>query len=241
MKYGVVAVAVHQAIKVCSVYSFVIYFSSVFIGVLLTYLIEISRVLIIGLRRYPILAAVYIDNCISLICATLYAWLDYSITIFYTGNCLSDYYLTDNNFNETQTGRTIKLFEYFGTGSMLLFLQLLTDIPRYLCLAYISIKLPMLLIKRIRERKLTDRQLTREQKNLLYSSLPYSTESQYVKKLLGMSNTSEPTNRFVQITQHIYAWRDDFRYSSRVLCIYGSLFLLLFFLTVQVNRFIRIS
>ncbi len=199
------------------------------------YLIQIGRVFVIGFRRYPILAAVYIDNYFSLICATLYVWLDYSITIVYSGLCRSDFYVTDNVYDPTGRNSTATSLNYYGTGSTLIFLQLLTDIPRYLCLAYISIKLPMLLIKHIRNRKLIDRRLTREQKNLLYSSLPHSAESRHVKRLLGMNNTETSTNRCANIFGHIYAWRNDFRYSSRVLCVYASVFLMLFFITVQVN------
>jgi len=209
--------------------------SFIFKGVIVTYLVQILKVVIIGLRRYPIFAAVYIDNCFSLICATVYVWLDYSITIVSSSLCRNDFYQTEEDYNKTQDNGTLSNLDYYGTGSILLFLQLLTDIPRYLCLAYISIKLPMLFIKRLRDRKLADRRLTREQKSLLYSSLPYSTESRYVKKLLGMNSTDVPTNRFAQIVRHIYAWRDDFRFSSRVICVYASIFLLLFFLTVEVN------
>jgi hypothetical protein len=205
------------------------------IGIIVAYLLQILKVFVIGFRRYPILAAVYIDNYFSLICATLYVWFDYSISIVYTGLCRSEFYQTDDTYNKTDSNRTATNLNYYGTGSKLLFLQLLTDIPRYLCLAYISVKLPMLFMKRIQERKLTDRRLTREQKNLLYSSLPYSAESRYVKRLLGISNAEAPKNRFTNIVGHIYAWRDDFRFSSRVICVYASVFLLLFFLTVKVN------
>lgn len=198
------------------------------------YLSQIFHVFVIGFRRYPILAAVYIDNCFSLACATLYVWLDYSITIVHSGLCRSDFDSTNDNYNKTKILNTVVYFNYYGTGSKMIFLQLLNDIPRYLCLAYISAKLPMLLIKRIRERNSLDRRLTREQKNLLHSSLPHSVESQYVKRLLGMAGASEPTNRFAQLTSHIYAWRNDFRFSSRVVCVYASLFLLLYFLTIQV-------
>ncbi len=195
----------------------------------------------IGFRRYPILAAVYIDNCFSLVCATLYAWLDYSMTIIYNTQCRNDYYVTEEMYNKEPTNRTIIYFDYYGTGSRLLFIQFLNDIPRYLCLAYISVKLPMLLIKRIRQRKLTDRQLTREQKNLLYSSLPHSAEARYVKRLLGIRQTDAPSNRFAQIMKYIYTWRDDFRFSSRVVCVYASVFLLLVFLTVEVNIIEKLS
>ncbi|CAF1386593.1 unnamed protein product [Adineta steineri] len=202
-------------------------------GVIVSYLFQIIRVFIIGFRRYPILAAVYIDNCFSLACATLYVWLDFGVSIVYTGLCRNSFYLTEEEFNKTHSTNTKINLTYYGTGSKLLFVQLLTDIPPYICLAYISVKLPMLLLKRIRHRHPTDRQLTREQKDLLYSSLPHSAESRYVKKLLGIIPIQPPKNRFNQILRKIYAWRDDFRFSSRVVCVYASAFLLLFFITVN--------
>ncbi|CAF3476579.1 unnamed protein product [Rotaria sp. Silwood1] len=180
-------------------------------GVAIIYLLQILRVLVIGFRCYPTLAAVYIDTWFTLLCATIYVWFDFSITIVYNGLCHNDYYPSNDDYNKTNV----------------------TDIPRYLCLAYISIKLPILLFKRIRHRHIRDRQLTREQKTLLYSSLPYSVEAQYVKKLFGISNTKISTNRFPQIFQFIYTWRDDFRFSSRVVSVYTSVLLLLYFLTIQ--------
>lgn len=205
------------------------------IGIIVTYIIQIFKVFVIGVRRYPILAAVYIDTYYSLILATLYVWLDFSIAIIESGLCHSEFYIISETGNITSWDTTIRYLEYYGTGSKLIFLQLLPDIPRYLCSAYITVKLPILLIKHIQQRKTIDRRLTREQKNLLYSSLPYSAESQYVKKLYGFINKESSTNRFMSIIQKIYTWRDDFRYSSRVICVYASIFLLLFYLTVQVN------
>ncbi|UJR14322.1 hypothetical protein I4U23_001318 [Adineta vaga] len=204
-------------------------------GIIITYLLQIFRVFVIGFRRYPILAAVYIDNYFTLICATLYAWLDFSISIISTGLCTNTLYQTEEQFNRSPSDQTVEILLYYGTGSKLLFFQLLPDIPRYLCLAYICIKLPMLLIKRIRHRNIPDKQMRREQKDLLYSSLPYSAEARYVKKLFGYIRTEPSENRFCGILRSIYSWRDDFRFSSRVVCVYASIFLLLFFLTVTIS------
>ncbi|CAF4704784.1 unnamed protein product, partial [Rotaria sp. Silwood1] len=95
------------------------------------------------------------------------------------------------------------------------------------------IELPILLFKRIRSRKLRVKQLTREQKHLLHSSLPDSAESQYVKNLFRLTNINISINQLARLSQSIYTWRNDFRFSSRVLCIYASIFCLLFFLTLQ--------
>ncbi|CAF3017534.1 unnamed protein product [Rotaria sp. Silwood2] len=158
-------------------------------GVAIIYLLQILRVFVIGFRCYPTLAAVYIDTWFSLICATVYVWFDFSITIVYTGLCQNDYYSSEDDYKKANVSKTVTYLQYYGTELNLLLFQLLTDIPRYLCLSYISIKLPMLLFKRIRHKHVRDRQLTREQRTLLYSSLPYSVEAQYVKNLFGMSNT----------------------------------------------------
>ncbi|CAF0739997.1 unnamed protein product [Adineta ricciae] len=204
-------------------------------GVIITYLTQIFRVFVIGFRRYPILAAVYMDNYFTLICGTLYAWLDFTVAIMSAGLCTNNFYQTKEQFNKTGSNRTAEMIAYYGTGPKLLFLQLFLDVPRYFCLSYLCVKLPMVLIKRIRHRNIPDKQMRREQKDLLYSSLPHSAEARYVKKLFGYAPTEPPKNRLSQILRRIYAWRDDFRFSSRVICVYASIFLLLFFLTVSIS------
>ncbi|CAF2049825.1 unnamed protein product [Rotaria magnacalcarata] len=202
-------------------------------GVILVYVLQITRVLIIGLRRYPILAAVYLNTVFTLLCATLYAWFDFAIAIFHSSLCQSEFYPTDKNFNNTEGQKLITNFNYYGTGKKLLYFQLGIDVPQYLCLAYISIKLPVFLYRRIRRPKETIDGLTREQEVLLHSSLPHSTETQYVRNLFGITVIGPSNHRFAWISRYIYHWRDDFRFSSRVLSVYASVFLLLFFITVQ--------
>jgi hypothetical protein len=101
-----------------------------------------------GLRFYPLLAAVYINSIFILTCATLYAWLDYAFTIVSQRMCYPDYYPTYDEALYSPDDIKDKL-KYYGTGSALLAIQVCTDIPRYLCLAYVSLKLPMMLIKKI--------------------------------------------------------------------------------------------
>ena len=216
-----------------SLMSISIELNSALIGIIITYLRRIYKVLIIGIRRYPILSAVYVDTPISLLGASLYTWLDFSLTIVKTGLCENEFYPNEKEPNATD--RPILYLTYYGTGSKLLFFQLVKDIPRYFLLAYICVKLPMLLVKRIRRRHAIDRHLSQEQKSLLYSSLPYSVESRYVRNLLGMNSETKPTGKFVAVKRFIYAWRDDFRFSSRVVCVFAAVLLLLFFITVQVR------
>ncbi|CAF5108787.1 unnamed protein product [Rotaria sp. Silwood1] len=161
--------------------------------------------------------------------------LIFSITIAFNGVCHNDYYSTNDNYNKTHGSGTITYLTYYGTGSKLIFFQLLSDIPCCLFFSYISIELPILFFKRIRSRKLRVKQLTREQKHLLHSLLPDSAESQYVKNLFRLTNINISINRLARLSQSIYTWRNDFRFSSRVLCIYASIFCLLFFLTLQVS------
>lgn len=191
--------------------------------------------LVLGFRRYPILAAVYLSTPMTLICASLYIWLDFSITIVDTGLCRSDFFKTDKNYENNDVNYATMYLTYYGTGSRLLMFQLVADIPRYIFLSYISVKLPMLLYKRFRRRNSVDVNLTREQKTLLHSSLPYSVEARYVRQLLGLRSPTKSVNRFADTFRFIYAWRDDFRYSSRVMCVYASILLLLFFFTVKVS------
>ena len=204
-------------------------------GIIVTYLRQILKVLVLGFRRYPILAAVYLDTPLTLICATLYTWLDFIITILDSSLCRSDFYPTEKNFNNTGGIYAILYLNYYGTGSRLLMFQLISDVPRYLFLSYISVKLPMYLYKRLRRRHVPDTHLTREQRTLLYSSLPYSVEGRYVRRLLGSRSPNQPVNRFAEKFRFFYAWRDDFRFSSRVICVYSSIVLLLFFFTVKVS------
>ena len=212
--------------------------SSISLGIIVSYLRQIFKVLVIGFHRYPILAAIHIDTAFSLFCATVYTWLDFSITILNTGFCRNDFYPTDKTYdNSTGKGdaRPSRYLKYYGTGSKLVFFQLLGDIPRYVFLSYISIKLVSLLFKRIRHRSKGGIKLTRDQKNLLYSSLPHSVESRYVKNMLGITVDNGPANRFAKKFRFIYVWRNDFRFSARVVCVYAAIFLLLFFITAQVS------
>jgi hypothetical protein len=212
--------------------------NSLSLGVIVSFLRRIFKVLVIGFRRYPTLAAIHIDTPFSLLCASLYTLLDFVVTVLNTGFCRNDFYPTDKTYeHSTGTGddRPRRYLKYYGTGSKLVFLQLLGDIPRYMFLSYITVKLISLFFKRIRYRSTSSIELTRDQKNLLHASLPHSVESRYVKNMLGITVDKEPTNRFAKTFRFIYAWRNDFRFSSRIICVYAAIFLLLFFMTAQVS------
>ena len=157
------------------------------------------------------------------------------MTILNTSVCHNDFYPTEDEYFGGSIGNAAMFLAYYGLGTKLLLLQMANDIPRYLFLSYISVKLPMFLWKRLRQKDTFEKRLSREQKTLLYSSLPYSAEARYVRRLFGMDKKPKSSNRFVQAARYIYTWRDDFRFSSRVVCVYSSIFLLLFFLTVKVS------
>ena len=130
------------------------------------------------------------DTILTLICATLYAWLVFIVSIISQSLCSSDFYPSDDSFDDTNGSDIIRYFEFYGTGSNLLIIQLFSDIPRYLCWSYIVIKLPVLVISKIRriiqkrnDISLKHLHLTREEKILLHSSLPHSTEMSYVRNL----------------------------------------------------------
>jgi hypothetical protein len=65
------------------------------------YLLQIVKVLVIAVRFYPILSAVYINSILTLTCATLYAWLDFSISIINQNLCQNDFYTSDDTFART--------------------------------------------------------------------------------------------------------------------------------------------
>jgi hypothetical protein len=206
------------------------------------YLLQIVKVLLIGVRYYPILSAVYIDSILTLTCATLYAWLDFSITVVYQNLCESDYYLSNANFDATNGSNIEVLLNYYGTGQNLIIIQMFNDLPKYVCWAYILTKLPILLIKKIyttikrkNENQLNRLHLTREEKILLHSSAVHSVEMSYVRNLFRPIHQRSNHRSFLArfIPKFIYQWRDDFRFSSRVLCVYSSVFLLLYFMTIQ--------
>ncbi|CAF1262005.1 unnamed protein product [Adineta ricciae] len=199
-------------------------------GVIVEYVLDIIKVFVIGCRCYPLLAANYIHTRLSLACATLYAWLLFGVTIIDNNLCRNDYYSTDDDAVQNNIALYLN---YYGTGSKLLSFQVCADIPRYLLLAYVSIKLPVLFFKQLYRKDVRNKQLSSEQKILLHSSLPYSTESQYIKNLSRSQNENRPSNRFTMNIRRIYTWRNDFRFSSRILCVYAAIFLLLFFLTME--------
>ena len=202
------------------------------------YLMQVLKVILIGFRCYPTLVAVYMDTIFTLICGTLYAWLDFGVTIYYNSICRNAFYPTNdiNVFSSNGRQQLEMYFKYYGTGWRILIFQLVIDIPRYICLAYISVKLPMLLFKRIRCRKTTNPTYTREQQTLLHASLPHSVETLYVRNLLGYSDAAVSKNCLANYSRWAYHWRFDFRFSTRVLSVYASVFLVLFFVITQVNE-----
>ncbi|CAF0783583.1 unnamed protein product [Adineta steineri] len=211
-------------------------------GVIVVYILRIAKVLVIGLRYYPVLSAVYIDSILALLCATFYAWLDFSLTVVDQSLCQSDFYPSDDNFDDTNGTDLEILFNYYGTGHNLILITILSDIPRYICWSYIVIKLPMLLITKIhktikhkQENRPNRLHLTREEKILLHSSAPHSVEMTYIRNLFRSINQRSTSRSFLArlIPKFIYQWRDDFRFSSRILCIYSTIFLVLVSITIQ--------
>ncbi|CAF1353128.1 unnamed protein product [Rotaria sordida] len=211
-------------------------------GVIITYLLRVLEVFIMGVRYYALLAAVYLNTIFILACATIYAWLDYAITIINQGMCDSDFYPTYNDYLDNSTSIE-EMFVYYGTGPNLIAIQLCIDIPRFLCLAYVNIKIPMLLIRKIYlqckrnlplEQKMLMK-LTREQRIFFRISEPNSVEMLYVKNLFrSAKNRPKSQTLFARIIPtKIYEWRDDYRFSTRILCLYSSIFLLLYFVTIQ--------
>ena len=73
-------------------------------GIISLYSIRVAKVIVVGFRYYPELSAVYINTLLTLICSSLYAWLDFSASIAYKSLCQNDFYPSDYTFaqnNET--------------------------------------------------------------------------------------------------------------------------------------------
>lgn len=205
-------------------------------GTIGTYLLQVLQVLVIGFHCYPILAAVYINTRFTLSCAIFYVWLDFALIIGFDDICRNSYYYTKEAFEKSEDISTPFYLDYYGTGWNLIFFQLLNIAPRYFCFAYICVELPVLLYKRCRaKRRSKEMEPTREQKNILYSSLPHSPESRYVANLFRSSKRITRANPIIRLFRLIYTWRDDFRFSSRVFCVYASIFLILYYLTIEVS------
>lgn len=207
-------------------------------GIISLYAIRIAKVIVVGFRYYPELSAVYINTLLPLICASLYAWLDFSASIAYKNLCQNDFYPSDYTLTQNNGTGVIQLFRYYGTGDNLILIQLAIDIPRMLCWGYVVIKLPILLLTKIS--KMRKEKNNREEKILLYASSMDSIEMSYVRNLFRSVDHRPPSRFFLArlIPKCLYQWRDDFRFSARVLCVYSSIFLMLIFLTEQACIFI---
>ncbi|CAF1285796.1 unnamed protein product [Rotaria sordida] len=167
------------------------------------------------------LAAVYIDTIFTLTCATIYTWLYFVITVLHQGYCPNSYYPTESDYQATNSSfDIIKYLSYYGTGSNLIAIQLCIDIPRYLCLAYVSIRLPMMVINKIRQYRCNKERYelkhTQEEQAFFIAVQPYSVETLYVRNLFRSANIRSPSRSFIArlVPKSIYEWRDDFRFSS---------------------------
>ncbi|UJR38048.1 hypothetical protein I4U23_030730 [Adineta vaga] len=122
------------------------------IGILMKFVLRIFKVLLMGFRFYPILAGVYINSIITLVVATLYFWLHHSITTVEHGMCTPVFYPNHDDF-VAGIDKIYTFLKYFGDGNALLTFEICIDIPKALCLSYITVKLPLMLIKKIREHR----------------------------------------------------------------------------------------
>ena len=196
-------------------------------GVVLVYLQQIVQVLVVGFRYYPILSAVYIDSLLSIALGTLYTWIEFTMTIVEQGLCQPRFYSDGRVTNMTTTEQ---LLDYYGTGSFLVVMELCADIPRYLCLSYICIRLTKTLYRKVRYRSVVSLELAdlnQEEKSLLSVVQDNSVEMRYVRNLFRSKRKNVAQRWF-------YEWRNDFHFSSRVLSVYSSIFLLLYLFLIQI-------
>lgn len=179
------------------------------------------------------------DTFFTLTCAMVYTWLFYIITVIHQGYCPESYYPTESDYRANASSKIKLYLSYYGTGPSLIAVQLCTDIPRYLCLAYISVRLPIMLINKIRQyfrqNEDSEKKLTQEERAFFLVAEPYSVERLYVKNLFRSTNVNQSSRPFIAriIPKFIYEWRDDFRFSLRILCIYSALALVLYVMTIK--------
>ncbi|CAF0919092.1 unnamed protein product [Didymodactylos carnosus] len=201
-------------------------------SVIVKYLLQILKVLLIGVHYYPLLSAIYINSTPALILGSLYAWLDYITQIINQGMC-DNLYPTQSEYNNSLLKRKSRiiagiddLLEYYGAGKRLIAIDLCLDIPRYLCMAYVCIGLPLLLFK-----KLCRKRNDANEDQLMQDTL----EGQYVKNLLLPENKRPKSQSILSriIPTKVYAFNDNFRYPSRVICVYAAVWMLLFFVSSQ--------
>ena len=109
-------------------------------------------------------------------------------------------------------------------------MELCADIPRYLCLSYICIRLAKTLYRKVRYRSVASLELAdsnQEEKSLLNVVQDNSVEMRYVRNLFRSKRNNVSRRWF-------YEWRDDFHFSSRVVSVYSSIFLLLYLFLIQI-------
>ena len=212
------------------------------LGVIVSYLFRLFQVTILGVKNFSFLAAVHGNSLLPLIATTIYAWTVFTLSVAESGMCSNDFYPTYEDF-VTDNSSINSIFKIYGTGQALIAIQVTTDIPRFLCLAYISVKMPMFVIKKFRQRYSKDLpheeldwiKLTHEERLMRDLSRPDSVEMMYIKNLLR-ANKQRPRSRSFWgrfIPTFIYEWRDDFNFSSRIICLYSSILLLLYFTTID--------
>lgn len=85
---------------------------------MMTYLMQVLKVILIGFRCYPTLAAVFMSTIFALLCGTLYAWLDFGATIYYNSLCRNAFYPTNDINALSSDGRQQleRFVKYYGTG-----------------------------------------------------------------------------------------------------------------------------
>jgi len=141
----------------------------------------LSTCLIVGLRYYPVLASVYLNSIFTLTYATFYAWLDFLLTIVNQGMCDTSYYNRESQFFKDT-------FNYFGTDSTLVAIEMCIDIPLYLCVKLSAIVINKIYC-RVKSKKLsTDEEIrmksNRDERVLLRLSHLDSSEIFFVVILL---------------------------------------------------------
>lgn len=157
-------------------------------GVIVDYLQKILQVLLMGFRYYPALAAVTRRSFYSLLFGMIYILIEFPINIVENTICQSNFYFSSN---ASDTEHTSALLDFYGQGSTLLLIQVFSDLPRYFCLSYLSVKISVIFIKRYRQHRHQKNYIDLDKDNIgfIRCARPDSIETNYIRNIFHPKKT----------------------------------------------------
>ncbi|KAL4220305.1 hypothetical protein ACF0H5_020712 [Mactra antiquata] len=179
---------------------------------------KVCEVFIIGLGYFPMFAALAVESILGYIVGTAYAWTFLGVHIFRATEC--------DLVVETRL------------------ILILRDLPNFLCLAYLSISLPVRTIQSLREKSVKFASASEMVSILnLEKEILSSPEAEHVSRLLKVIPPPPPPPETITgkiwalfggfISDWIYHNKHKFRYSARILSVMLMGILLVYKATVE--------